>query len=124
MAFIATGTTITWESGFFAELLSITGPSGSRVSVDTTHMSTSTAMTFTPGDLVDWGEVTCEIAYVPSTTPPIKQAASSCVINWADNTASTWTFTAFMTGFEPTGELEGRATASCTLKVSGDVAIA
>jgi len=123
MAFVGTGTTISFSTGFFAEILSVSGPNATRVSIPTSHMGTSAAHTFVPGDLTDWGEMTVELAFDPSVTPPIASAAESIVINFPDSDTSTWTFTGFMTGFSPSTPLEERATASCTIKVTGAVVV-
>ena len=121
--FVATGTTISWESGFLAEILDIKGPEASRESIQTSHFGTATNHTFTPADLVDWGEITIEIAFQPGETPPISSAVSSMAITWADSTSSVWTFSAFMVGFAAGAPFEGRATATCQLKISGGVTI-
>jgi len=121
---IGTGTTIQFATGFFAEILSVSGPDASRKSIETSHMGTSDAHTFTHGDLVDWGEMTVEIAFDPSVEPPIDAVAESIVITFPDSSTSTWTFMGFMTGFSPSTPLEDRMTASCKIKVSGKPTIA
>jgi len=121
MAEIGTGASISFDSGFFAEILSISPPSGTRKAIDTSHMGTTTAMTFTPGDLVDWGSIEVEIAFDPGVRPPIDDAAETCTITFADSGAATISCTAFMTDFKSSVPLEDRMTASCTLKVTGDV---
>ena len=121
MAFIGTGTSLTWESGFHAEILDLSPPGASRESIQTSHMGTSAAHTFLPADLVDWGEMTVEVALFPGTTVPITSAASEAVITFSDSAASTWTFNGFMTGFEPSVPFEERATGSSTVKVTGAV---
>lgn len=117
------GTTITFASGFFAEISDMSPPGPSRESISTSHFGTTGAMTFEPASLVDWGEMTVEIAFDPADTPPIGSAAETIVITFPDTGATTWTFSGFMTGFEPSVPQDGRATASCTIKVSGAVTI-
>lgn len=121
---VGTGTTITFASGFFAEVLSIAGPSGSRVSLQTSHMGTTTAHTFVPGDLVDWGEMTVEMHYVAGEDPPIDDVVESVTITFPDSASSTLSFDGFMTGFEITNTLEEIITASATIKATGDVTFA
>ena len=123
MAENATGTTVTFSSGFFAEILSITGPGGTRVSLSTSHMGTVVAHTFTPGDLVDWGSVTLEIQFEPTEDPPIDNAAETMSINWPDSAASVWSFSAFMTGFEPTATLEEIIKGNAEVKVTADLTV-
>jgi len=121
MAFVGTGTTLTYESGFHAEILDISPPGASRESIQTSHMGTTSAHTFVPADLVDWGEMTVEIALFPGTTIPITSDAASTVVAFSDSGSATWTFSSFMTGFESSVPLEQRATGSSTLKVTGAV---
>lgn len=123
MAEVGTGTTISFSSSFFAEVLDISGPGFSREPVDTSHMGTTTAKTYMPGDLYDGGELTVEMAFVPATdmTVPIAAVAEEVIITFPDSTTSTLTFDAFMIGFEESIPLEERMTATATLKVTGAV---
>lgn len=118
---IGTGTSIAFASGFFAEILDVSPPGATRKSIETSHMGTTDDHTFMPGDLVDRGEAKIEMAFDPATEPPIDQPAESCTITFPDG--STWTFTAFMTGYDPKVPLEDRMTASATLKVTGGVTV-
>ena len=122
MAELGTGITISFASGFFAEILSVTPPGASRESIPTSHMGTTNAHTFTPADLVDWGEMGVDMAFIPSTTIPINDVTEEVVITFPDSASSTMTFDGFMTGFTPEAPLEERMTASATLKVTGAVA--
>ncbi len=75
------GTTITFSSGFFAEILSVDGPDLSRDPIETTHMGTTNGnKTFIPSDLIDNGTLSVEIAYVPATAPPISSTGPA--IHW------------------------------------------
>jgi len=124
MAFVSTGTTISFANGFCAEILDISGPTISRESIQTSHFGTSTAHTFVPATLIDNGEVTVELAFIPSTTPPATSVISSCVIAWSDSAGdSSWTFDAFVTGFDAKAPFEGRATATLKMKITGTIAI-
>ena len=123
MAFVGTGTTITMASGFFAEILGINYTGISRPVIDTSHMGTTTAMTYTPGNLADFGELQVEMAFAPGTEPPWNSAAETVTVTWADSGAATWAASGFMSGFEATAPLEERSTASATVKLSGDVTV-
>lgn len=116
---IGTGTTITFATGFFAEILDITGPGLSRESIQTSHMGTTTAHTFLPGDLYDGGELTVELGLDVGQTPPISSVAESITITGPGG--DTIAFDGFMTGFEPRIPLEDRMTATATIKVTGTV---
>lgn len=124
MAEVSTGITITWETGFLAEILDVTGPSGARESLRTSHMGTTVAHTFTPADLVDWGELSVELQCVPGTDPPIDEVPSELVMTFPDSGAAVWTFDGFMTGFEISSTLEEIITASATIKITGNVVVA
>lgn len=121
---IGTGTSISFSTGFFAEILDVTPPGASRESVQSSHMGTTAAHTFLPTDLVDWGELVVEMAFAPGTTPPITSVSEQIVITFPDSAASTWTFNGFMTGFEPAVPLEDRMTATATIKITGAVVVA
>jgi len=118
---VGTGTTITFASGFFAEITNVAGPNMTRGNIDTSHMGTTGGKTFKPTDLYDLGEVTVDLAFIPGTTPPIDDAAETVTITWPDG--STWAFSGFMTGASPTAPLEDKMTLSATLKASGDITI-
>ena len=121
MAKLGTGLAVTFASGFLAEIIDGTPPEATRESVDTTHMLTTTARTFTPSDLIDWGEASFDIAFDPGERPPIDQVAETITLTFRDG--ETWEFTGFMTGFAPANPLEERCTATCRIKVSGDVTV-
>ena len=120
---IGTGITISFSSGFLAEILDVSPPGASRESIQTSHMGTTSAHTFTPADLVDWGELVVEMAFAPSTSPPMNGAAQTIVIVFPDTGAAIWTFQGFITGFEPSAPLEDRMTATATIKVTGAVVV-
>tara|TARA_B100000029_G_scaffold269360_1_gene264694 strand:- start:2063 stop:2431 length:369 start_codon:yes stop_codon:yes gene_type:complete len=114
------GTTITFSSGFFAEIISVDGPDLSREAIDTTHMGTTNGWkTFIPSDLKDGGTLSVEMAYDPGTSPPIADAESSCTVTYPD--ASTCSFTGFMTSFSSSIPIDDRMTASAEIKVNGAV---
>ena len=120
---IGTGTSIQFDSGFFAEVLDITPPNPSREAVNSSHMLTADNHTFEPVDLVNWGELKVDLHFDPQEEPPIDQAAESIVITFPDSAGTTWTFQGFMTNYEPKVPLEDKMTASATIKVTGGVTI-
>jgi len=124
MKFIGTGTTITFgTSGFSAEILDVTPPDGSREPINTSHMGTLVAHTFTPAKLVDWGEFSFDAHFDPALTPLVKGAAETITIAFPNSGASSWAFEGFCDGYSPTDPLEGKATIAIKIKVSGDVTI-
>ena len=124
MAFIGTGITISFESGFFAEILDVTPPGVSRESIQTSDMSTTVAHRFIPTKLVDWGDMSVELQFDPGDDPPIDNDPEEVIITFGNSAATTWTFQGFLTGYEPSAPLEDKMTATATIKVDGDVTVA
>ncbi len=119
---IGTGVTIAFgTSNFVANVMSISHGGIARPSVDTTHLGTTTARTFMPGDLYDGGEVTLNIQWNPDAAvkPPINGAAETITIDFGTTTAS---FSGFVTGYGYEVPLEELMTSEITIKVSGEIA--
>lgn len=125
MADVTTGASITFSSGFFAEITNI-GHSGiNRGSVDVTHMGTTDAREFMPTDLYDAGELSVELQFDPDSSPPIDQAAETVTVTFPTPSGgvsgATWAADGFMTDFEYTGPLEDKMTATATIKFTGTI---
>lgn len=117
------GITISFASGFLAEIIDTTPPEMSREPIGTSHTTTPDgAMTFIPADLVDNGECGVELNFDESEVPPINQPAETVVINFPSGT--TWSFQGFLTNYAPAAPIDDRMTASATIKVSGPITIA
>jgi hypothetical protein len=117
----ATGASITFATGFFAEILDFNGPGMTRESLRTSHLGSTTWHSFIPGDLTDPGELSLTLGFDPSTDPPINDAAETCTITFPDG--STWSGTAFMISFTPRGALEEIMTADATVKFTGTITV-
>ncbi len=118
------GQSITFASGFFAEILSIQWSGISRDAIATTSSGTSGgSATFIPSDIEDYGEVQVELLFDPDDTPPIASAAESVTVTWPIpaglTNGATWAFSGFMTSFEVNSPIDDRMTATATIKVSG-----
>lgn len=122
------GATPTEAFTTIAEVLDISGPSLSLETEDvTSHDSGGNAEYI--GTILDGGEVSFEINYIPgnathnATAGLLKTMTDKAVRNFklVFPTASpvTWQFTALVTGFEPAAPAKGKLTASVTLKVTG-----
>ena len=122
--YIGTGITIALASGFFAEILDVSGPESSLVSVNVSHMGTTGAHRFLPGKLIDNGECSVQIGFDPGTEPPMGDTPETVTITWPDSSTSVWTFTGFLTGFSPKNPLEDKAVADVTIKVDGAISYA
>lgn len=121
---IGTGTTVTFNAAAIAEILDVTPPGISRENVQSSHMGTVDAHTFLPVKLYDGGEVSLEIAFDPDMSMPFADTVAAMVITFPDSGSTTWTFNAFVTGYEPADPLEDRMTATITFKVTGAIVIA
>lgn len=122
-ATVGTGLSIAFSTGFLAEIISVSGSGISREPINTSHMGTTVAHTFTPSTLFDAGELAVELAFDPATKPPITGAAETVTITMPDAGAATWAASGFLTSFEYTGPLEERMTATATIKFSGDITV-
>jgi hypothetical protein len=120
---IGTGTTITFSSGFFAEIVALRHNGIERPAIDQSHFGSTTARSFRPGALADMGELEIECHFRPSLKPPINAAAESITITFPDSGAATWQFSGFLTAFEYGGELEGKLTGTGRIKVAGDITV-
>lgn len=112
----------TWTA--LAEVYDITPPNDSVDEVDATHMqSPNRTREFIPG-LIDPGEASFEMNFVPGSPSDLKIAALKtagtrvrCRITFPN--AVTWTFTGWVSGYEPAVPTDDRMTASVTWRVSG-----
>lgn len=116
---VGTGTTLSF-SGFTYNVLSASW-SMSRASIDTSHMGTTTARTFMPGDLYDAGEVTFEVQFDPTIDPPVAGAAATLTVVWAGLANTSWAASAVLTSFDASGSLEELMTATATFKLTGSI---
>lgn len=109
-----------------SEVTNITPPNFETDDVDVTHMqSPNRTREFTPG-LVDPGEASFEMNWVPGSETDVillalKTAATivSWKMQWANGTY--WEFLGYVKGYEPSAETEDKMMATCTIRVSGDV---
>lgn len=106
------------------EVIEVTPPNPSRDSVETTHTSNADRWrTFIPG-LIDGGELSIEINYVPGSTADDNLQTdlnSATVENYKVLFASGESIIvpAFVTGIEPGVPIDDRMTATVTFKVAG-----
>ena len=115
---IGTGATITFgTSGFTAEITNMDHGDMGREAIDTSHLGTTTARTFMPGDLYDPGSLTLDIHFDNANDPPLTGAAETITITFPD--ASTRSGSGFVTGYSYSVPLEDKMTAQMTVKFSG-----
>ena len=121
-----------------APVAGITNISGPGLSLDTedvtTHDSTA-AWEEHVGTILRSGEVTLDIIYDPNAGTHKNAAggllndltlrtATTFTITFPSTAAASWTFSAFVTGFEPSAPHDGALTASVKLKISGQPTLA
>lgn len=119
------GATVTFSSGFMAQVLNASWDGLERGEIDTTHMtSTNGWMTFIPSDLKNPGELTVELLFNPSTAPPITGAAETITVTFpipsGGSTAATWACSGFMKSLSPSVPHDDRMLATAVLKFSGE----
>lgn len=120
---IGNGTTITFSTGFFAEITRFNHSGMSREAIDQSHFGSTVARSYRPGVLADMGEIEIECHFRPGVKPPINGAAESITITFPDSGAATWQFSGFLTGFEYGAELEGKYMATARIKIAGDITV-
>lgn len=120
----AYGTSITFQTGWFAYITSVNASGRHRDPLETTNMaSTSGWATFIPSKIQEAGELKVGFIYDPDKTPPVDQAAETVTLTFPVPTGktnpATFACSGFMTDFDFTGEVKGLFTANATLKFSG-----
>ena len=96
-----------------------------REMVETTHLATTTAKTYLPGDLYDPGELSLSVFYEPGNEPPTNGALETVTLTFPLNTAqsvdvaATLAGSAAMTSFSFGVPLEDMITADVSFKFSG-----
>lgn len=118
---LGTGTTISFASGFLAEILDVRPPAASRGKVDTTHMLSTPTREFLPTVLHEWGEAEIDMGFDPGAEPPLTGNAQAVTITYPDG--ETWSFNGWLSRYESTVPLEDKMTATCAIQVSGSVTI-
>jgi len=129
MAITGQGTTLTWN-GAIADVVSISAPSVSIATLDTTNIA-SIHRTFIAGT-IDSGEMSVEIMYDPNSDASIEDAWSDAataapleaeaVITFSEN--ATFTFNAILTGFEVNIAIDEKISSTLTFKITGSVTVA
>jgi len=117
-----------------AEVTSITGPSLALDTYETTnHLSTGGWEEFVAG-ILRTGEVSFDLNYDPAgathdagtglINDMENRTARNFQLVFSDTGSTTWSFTAYVTGFEPSAPVDDKLSASCTLKVTGQPTLA
>jgi Lambda phage tail tube protein, TTP len=113
-----------------AEIFNITPPSMTVDQIDVTHMQSPLRRREFVGGLIDPGECSFEMNYVPGSVSDVRlnelldlpvgeSRRRSCRITYPN--AVTHTFDAELTGYEPTIPTDDKMSATVTFKVTGAV---
>lgn len=116
---------------FVGEITNVSPPGFSLDTVDVTHTSSPEATREFIAGLIDRGEMSCDINWIPGATTDTllssvaaSRARIKARLTFPTTPAKTFTFSAVMTGFAPAAPLDDRLTAAVTFKVSGPVVVA
>lgn len=121
---------ITFQTGFFAEILDMQWGKIERQWIDATNMSITAASAGTFGNMVGFpsqyvnpGQLTVTVNFNPDTAIPIGAAAASCTVKMGNSsTQASWAGSASMISFEPNMPLDGKPmTAKAVLAFSGAI---
>ncbi len=115
-----------------AEVISITPPSAKLDQIDVTHMTSPSRRREFISGLIDSGEASFDMNFVPGSTAddrlfalltlPVGVSRSRNLrISYPNGV--TWSFTGELTGYEPTVPVGDKMTAKVTFKVSGDLSV-
>lgn len=131
----AFGTVIQRDGTEIAEVTNIGGPKLARDGIEATHHRSPDMWRERIKGLKDAGEVSMDLNFLPfnathnaSTGILADFADDTTISTWTlifpDSAATTWTFPAFVSGFEPAEPFDDKLTASVTLTVSGKPTLA
>jgi hypothetical protein len=117
------GTTITFASGYLAEIVSIERSNVSRESIPTSSFATVSGRTFVPADTYDPGELLVEVYRDPTQTVPINQAAETITLTFPTGApAETEVFQGFAVEHGYSLRDIEKSTETLRIKASGNIA--
>jgi hypothetical protein len=113
-----------------AEVVNITPPSATLDQIDVTHMTSPNRRREFISGLIDSGECSLDINFVPGNSTDIRlfelinlpvgvSRRRNLRISFPNG--RTWSFTGELTGYEPSVPVDDKMSATVTFKVTGDV---
>ena len=109
-----------------AEVIGLSGPGLSMDTVEATHTESANAAKEYIAGLIDAGELSIDANFLPANATQTgvisdwqNRTTRNFQIVWPDTANTTWSFTGFITNFEPASPIEDRMTASITIKLTG-----
>jgi hypothetical protein len=124
---IGTGTSLTRGTTSIGEVISASIGSAERASIDISHLglaeTTSTtqvgSMTFTPGALVNPGELSAEVNFEPGQFLSLKESVQSYSVTFPNGAA--FGASGFVTASDVQIPFEDRITGNVTIKLTGAI---
>ncbi len=117
-----------------AEVTKLSGPSLSLDTIDATHDASPGGFKECVAGLLDAGEVKFDVNYKPTETTHnatagllrdmVNKTKRNFKLVFPDSGSTTWSFSAFVTKFEPDAPVDGKLGASITLKITGQPTLA
>ena len=118
-----------------AAITNISGPGLSLDTEDVTSHDSTGGWEEVIGTILRSGEVSIDIVYDPNAATHknaagglladlVSRTAQTYAITFPSTAAVSWTFSAFVTGFEPSASVDGALTATATLKITGQPTLA
>jgi Lambda phage tail tube protein, TTP len=104
-----------------AEITNLKAPGYSRDAIDATHMASPNNFREFIAGLMDAGEVSLDVNFIPSASDVFVSIMVAGVgqFRLTHPNGVRMSFDAIMTGYEPSEPLDDKMTASVTIKVSG-----
>ena len=111
-----------------AEVTNISGPEFKLELIDATHMESPQAFREYIPSLLDSGEITFDLNFLPADTN--QQGLSDDLkartlrnfkVIWTDTGATEYGFAGYVTSFAASAKIDDKLTASCTVKVTGPI---
>jgi len=114
------------EYNELAEITNITPPNFEVDDVDVTHMQSPNRTREFISGLIDPGEASFEMNWIPGSATDIlliNLKTEGTVANWKMewSNGTYWEFVGYVKGYEPSAETEDKMSATCTIRVSGDI---
>lgn len=130
----AFGTQLKRGAVIIGQVRSLSGPGLSLDTIDVTAHDSTGAWEEVVASILRSGEITAEILYDPNLATHknltggllydlTSRASTTYSIVFPSSPTVTWTFTAFVTAFEPSMPVDGELSASVTLKLTGQPTI-
>ena len=127
----AFGTALKLDGTAFAQVSNISGPGLSLDTVDVTSHDSTNAWEEVVGTILRSGEITLDLVYDPAHATHknaaggllyllSQRASDEFTLVFPDAAPTTWTFDAFVTGYEPAAPHDGSLTASAAFKLTGE----